>query len=105
MLIASAFAHFLSELFLKEQMIIPGKKMLNNASHINAKLIDFSKICQKKSSKIGCFFTYCFLVKFPPKFPVKSADFSTNFDFFPAKSAIFSAKFGFFFRKISEALL
>ena len=56
MLIALAFAHFLSELLLKEQVIIPVKKtLLNNAGHINAKLIDFSEICQKKSSQISCF--------------------------------------------------
>ena len=79
MLIALAFAHFSSELLLKEQMIIPVKKTLNNAGHIDAKLIDFSEICQKKSSEIGCFFTDCFLAKFPPpKFPVKSAYFSKN---------------------------
>ena len=49
MLIALAFAHFSSELLLKEQMIIPViKKTLNNAGHIDA------------------------------KFPVKSANFSKN---------------------------
>ena len=37
-LIALAFAHFLSELLLKEQIIIPVKKTLNNAGHINAKI-------------------------------------------------------------------
>ena len=43
MLIALAIAHFLSELLLKEQMIIPvKKKKLNNAVHIDAKLIDFN---------------------------------------------------------------
>ena len=65
MLIALAFAHFLSELLLKEQMIIPVKKTLNNAGHIDAKLIDFSEIC--------------------PINPAKSANCSANFDFFPAK--------------------
>ena len=55
MLTALAFARFSSELLLKEQMIIPVKKALNNAGHIEAKLIDFSEICQKKSSQIGCF--------------------------------------------------
>ena len=67
MLIALAFAHFSSELLLKEQMIIPLKKTLNNAGHIDAKLIDFSEICPKKSSEIGCFFTDCFWAKFPPE--------------------------------------
>ena len=57
MLIALAFAHFSSEMLLKEQMIIPVKKTtLNNAGHIDAKLIDFSEIWQKKSSEIGCFY-------------------------------------------------
>ena len=55
MLIALAFAHFSSELLLKEQVIIPVKKTLNNTGHINAKLIDFSEISPKKSSEIGCF--------------------------------------------------
>ena len=42
MLMALAFAHFSSELLWKEQMIIPVKKTLKNAGHIDAKLIDFS---------------------------------------------------------------
>ena len=78
MIIALAFAHFSSELLLKEQMIIPVKKTLNNAGHIDAKLIDFSEICQKKSSEIGCFLLIVSWRSFPPKFPVKSADFSKN---------------------------
>ena len=76
MLIALAFAHFSSELLLKEQMIIPVKKTLNNAGHINAKLVDFSEICQKKSSKISCSLLIVSWLSFPLKFPVKSADFS-----------------------------
>ena len=90
MLTALAFAHFSSELLLKEQMIIPVKKALNSAGHIDAKLIDFSKICQKNPAKSAVFY-WLFLGEVPPKFPVKSADFSANFDFFPAKSADFSA--------------
>ena len=79
MIIALPFAHFSSELLLKEQMIIPVKKTLNNAAHIDAKLIDFSEICQKKIQRNRLFFTDCFLAKFPPpKFPVKLADFSKN---------------------------
>ena len=66
MLIALAFAHFSSELLLKEQMIIPVKKTLNNAGHIDAKLIDFSEICQK-IQRNRLFFTDCFSTKFPPK--------------------------------------
>ena len=68
MLIALAFAHFSSKLLLKEQMIIPVKKTtLNNAGHIDAELIDFKQKLPKKSSEIGCFFTDCFLAKFPPE--------------------------------------
>ena len=66
MLIALAFAHFSSELLLKEQMIIPVKKTLNNTGHIDAKLIDFSEICQKNPAK-SAVFTDCFLAKFPPE--------------------------------------
>ena len=80
MLIALAFAHFSSELLLKEQNNdYPSvKKTLNNTGHIDAKLIDFSEICQKKSSEIACFLLIVSWRSFPPKFPVKSADFSKN---------------------------
>ena len=78
MLIALAFAHFSSELLLKEQIIIPVKKTFTNAGHIDRKLIDFSEICQKKSSEIGCFLLIVSCRSFPPKFHVKSADFSKN---------------------------
>ena len=101
MLIALAFDHFSSELLLKEQMIIPVKKTLNNAGHIDAKLIDFSEICQKKSNKIGCFLLIVypeisrevgqFFREFAPENP-------TKFDFSPAKLAyfFFFANFDFF---------
>ena len=56
MLIALAFAHFSSELLLKEHMIIPVKKTLNNAGHIDAKLINFSEICQKNPTKSAVFY-------------------------------------------------
>ena len=85
MLKALAFAHFSSELLLKEQMIISVKKTLNNAGHIDAKLIDISEICQKKSSEIGSFLLIVSWRSFPLKFPAKSVDFSANFDFSPAK--------------------
>ena len=55
MLIALACAHFSSELLLKEQMIIPVKKTLNNAGYIDAKLIDFSEIYQKNPAKAAVF--------------------------------------------------
>ena len=56
MLTALAFANFSSELWLKEQVIIPVKKTLNNAGHIDAKLIDFSEICQKHPAKSAVFY-------------------------------------------------
>ena len=56
MLIALAFAHCSSELLFKEQIIIPVKKMLNNGGHIDAKLIDFSEICQKNPAKSAVFY-------------------------------------------------
>ena len=65
MLTALRFVHFSSELSLKEQMIIPAKKTLNDAFHIDTKLINVSEICQKISREIGCFFTDCVLAKFP----------------------------------------
>ena len=128
MLIALAFAHFSSELLLKEQMIIPVKKTLNNAGHIDAKLIDFSEICQKNPAKSAVFYWLFLGEVSPPKFPVKSADFSKNLPLkilqnltflhwnprnrliclriltfsreYPAKSADFSANFDFFPAKI-----
>ena len=66
MLIALAFAHFSSELLLKEQMIIPVKKTLNNAGHIDAKLIDFSEICQKNPAKSAVFY-WLFLGEVSPR--------------------------------------
>ena len=53
---ALAFAHFSSELLLKEQMIILVKKTWNNAGHIDAKLIEFSEICQKNPAKSAVFY-------------------------------------------------
>ena len=69
-------------------------------------MIDSSEICQKKSSEIGCFLLIVSWPIFPPKFPVKLADFSTNLPLkilrnltfcrqTPAKSADFSANFDF----------
>ena len=65
-LIALAFAHFSSELLLKEQMIIPVKKTLHNAGHIDAKLISFSEICQKTAAKSAVFY-WLFLGEVPPQ--------------------------------------
>ena len=66
--------------------------MLNNAGHIDAKLIDFSAICQKKSSEIGCFLLIVSWRSFPPKFPLKSADFSKNLPLKILRNLTFSAK-------------
>ena len=73
-------------------MINPVKKMLNNAGHIETKLIDFTEICQKKSSKIGCFLLILSWPSFSPKFPVKSADFSKNLPLKILRNLTFSAK-------------
>ena len=96
---ALAFAHFSRKLLLKEQMIIPVKKTLNNAGHIDAELIDFSEICQKKSSKIGCFLLIVSWRSFPPKISHEIGRFFREFA--PENPA----KFCFFFREISEALV
>ena len=70
-------------------MIIPvKKKTLNNAGHIDAKLIDFSEICQKNPSEIGCFL----LIVSWRSFPVKSADFSMNLPLKILRNLTFSAK-------------
>ena len=66
MLILLAFAHFSSELLFKEPMIIPVKKTLNNAGHIDAKLIDFSEICQKNPAKSAVFY-WLFLGEVSPR--------------------------------------
>ena len=96
MLIALAFAHLSSELLLKEQMIIPVKKTFNNAGHIDAKLIDFSEICQKKSSEIGCFLLIVsrqipspprnFLWNRPILLIICPGKNLSKFEFFPLKS-------------------
>ena len=52
-LMTHPLAHFSSAL-LKEQTITSVKNV-NNAGQINAKLIDFSKICPKNSNTTGCF--------------------------------------------------
>ena len=92
MLIALAFAHFSSELLLKEQMIILVKKTWNKAGHIDAKLIEFRQNLPKKSSEIGCFLLIVSWRSFPPKFPVKSADFSKNLALKILRNLTFAAK-------------
>ena len=89
MLTALAFAYFSSELLLKEPVIIPVNKTLNNAGHIDAKLIDFSEICQKHLAK-SAVFHWLFLGEVSPKnFPRNRPIFlricpenPSKFDFF-----------------------
>ena len=78
-IIALAFAHFSSELLLKEQMIIPVKKTLNNGGHIDTKLIDFGEICQKRIQRNRLFFTDCFLAKFPSEISGEISRFFCEF--------------------------
>jgi len=66
-----ALTIILIALTLKEQMIIPVKKTLNDAK-IESILAKFAK---KKSSEIGCFLLIVSRRSFFPKSPVKSADF------------------------------
>ena len=80
MLIALTFRSFLERTVVKRANDYPclKKKTLNNAGHDEAKLIDFSEIFPKKSSEIGCFLLIVSWRSFPPKFPVKPAEFSKN---------------------------
>ena len=101
MLIALAFAHFSSELLLKEQMIIPLKKTLNNAGHIDTKLIDFSEICQK-IQRNRLFFDWLLLGEVSPRnFPWNRPIFLIICSWKSFEIWIFSAKI----RKISRFFL
>ena len=114
MLTALAFAHFLSELLLKEQMIIPIKKTLNSAGYINAKLIDFNEICQKNPAKSAVFYWLFLGEVFPKNSPWNRPIFlricpenPSKFDFFPLKSreiGRFFCKFWLFSREIGRFL-
>ena len=157
MLIALAFAHFSSELLLKEQMIISVKKIVKQRWSYQRKIDRFFPNLPKKPQRNRLFLLIVSWRSFPRNFPwnrpiflricpgksfviwlsrenlAKSADFSTNFEFFSAKiprnRPIFlriltflprksheigrffrefapenPAKFCSFFREISEAL-
>ena len=68
MLIALAFAHFSSELLLKEQMIIPVKK--NNVKQrwsYRHKIDRLWRNLPEKIQRNRLFFADCFLAKFPPE--------------------------------------
>ena len=94
---ALAFTHFSSELLFKKANYYPVKKTLNNAGHIDVKIESIlAKFAKTKFSEIGCFLLIVSWRSFPPKFPVKSADFSKNLplkilrnEFFPQKSREF----------------
>ena len=119
-----AFAHFSSELLLKEQMIIPVKKKRSPTLVISTQnWLILAKFAKKNPPKSAVVY-WLFLGELsPPKFPVKSADFSKNLllkilrklTFFLLKSRKIGrffrevapenpVKFCFFFREISEAL-
>ena len=88
MLIALAFAHFSSELLWKEQMIIPVKKTLKNAGHIDAQLIDFSWICPQKIQRNRLFLLIVSRRSFPPRnFPWNRPIFPRILTFFLRKSS------------------
>ena len=60
-------------------MIIRVKKKFTDACHIDAKLIDFSEICQKNPSEIGDFLLIVSWRSSPQKFLVKTTDFPKKF--------------------------
>ena len=122
-LIALAFAHFSSELLLKEQNIIPVKKTLNNAGHIDAKIESIlAKFAQKNPAKSAVFY-WLFLGEvspwnFPWNWPIflriccwksfKIWIFSTkilrNWPIFPRMLTFFprkSREIGWFFREFA----
>ena len=89
-------------------MIIPVKKTLNNAGHIDAKLlIDFSEICHKNPTKLAVFIRLFLGEVSPQNFPwnrpilsefwLFSREIGRFFREFapeiPAKSCFFSAKY------------
>ena len=65
MLIALALAHFLSELLLKEQMIIPLLKKRLTMLVISMQNLSILAKFAKKIQKNRLFVTDCFLAKFP----------------------------------------
>ena len=112
MSIALTFAHFSSRANCcwKSEWLSLLKKTFTNAGHIDAKLIDFSEICQRKTQRNRLFFTDCFLAKFPPEISCEIGRFfkefarenPSKFDFFPLKSreiGRFSCKFWLFSRE------
>ena len=66
MLIALAFAHFSSELLLKEQMIISVTKTLNNVLISTQNWSSLAKFAKKNPAK-SAFFYWLFLGKVSPE--------------------------------------
>ena len=62
-----ALTIILIALTLKEQMIIPVEKTLNNAGHIDAKIESILAKFPQKIQRNRLFFTDCFSAKFPPE--------------------------------------
>ena len=111
MLIALAFAHFSSELLLKEQMIILVKK------NVHQRWSYRRKICQKKFSETGCFLLIVswqlssrdFLRNCPIFLTICPWKSFKNWIFFPLKSReirrffcefwLFSCEIGWLFRE------
>ena len=75
-------------------MIIPvKKKRFTNAGNIDAKLIDFSEIWQKKTQRKRLFYTDCFLAKVPPRnFPWNQLIFQRICPWKSFENWLFSAK-------------
>ena len=67
MLIALEFTRSQANCCWKSKWLSLLKKTLNNAGHIEAKLIDVSEIYQKKSSEIGRFLLIVSRRSFPPE--------------------------------------
>ena len=76
MLKALAFIHFLSELLLKEQMIIPVKRNVYQRWSYRRKIDQFQRNLPKKIQRNRLFFTDCFLTKFPPEISREIGRFS-----------------------------
>ena len=86
-------------------MIIPVKKNVKQAGHIDAKLIDFREICQQKSSETGCFLLIVSWRSFPRNFPWNRPIFLRIYLWKSFRNLTFFRKNpAEFFREISEAL-
>ena len=92
MLIALAFAHFSSELLLKEQMIIPVKKMLTTLVISTQNWSILAKFAKKNPTKLAVFY-WLFLGKVSPQnFPWHRPIFLRICSWKSFKIWLFSAK-------------